>query len=87
MLTTVRSHRQEAIDDQLKEIEKVLNKEQNQFEPGKNIEYDKSYAGDEYQYSYQKEEHDLQNQLFEAYDQLVEQDENAEENQYDDDEQ
>lgn len=53
------------------EIEKVLNREQNEFEPGKNIEYDKSYAGDQFQYLYQKEEKDLQDQLFEAYDKIV----------------
>jgi hypothetical protein len=41
MLHTVRSHRQEAIDEQLGEIEKVLSRDINQFEPGKNIEYDK----------------------------------------------
>lgn len=54
ILTTVRSHRQEAIDEQLREIEKVLGRDQNQFEPGKNIEYDKSYAGDQFEYSYQQ---------------------------------
>ena len=75
MLTSVRSHRQEAIDEQLKEIEKVLGREQNQFEPGKQIEYDKSYAGDQYEYLYQKEEKELQDQLFEAYDKVVERDE------------
>lgn len=83
-MATVRSHRQEAIDEQLLEIEKVLSRDQNQFEPGKKIEYDKSYAGDQFQYLYQKEEKDLQDELFKAYDQVVEKDETEQENQYDD---
>ena len=79
-MATVRSHRQEAIDEQLMEIEKVLNKEQNQFEPGKQIDYDKSYAGDQFQYLYQNEEKDLQDELFKAYDEVVEKDPNEQEN-------
>ena len=72
MLQEVRSHRQEAIDSQLSDIEKVLNHSENIFEPGKKIEFDKSFSGDQFKYQYQLEEKELQRQLFEAYDQLVE---------------
>ena len=48
----VKSHRQEAIDDQLNHIEEVLNRSNNSFEPGKNIEFDKSYEGNQMQYSF-----------------------------------
>ena len=56
MLQEVRSHRQEAIDTQLSEIEKVLNYSENIFEPGKKVEFDKSFSGDQFKYQYQLEE-------------------------------
>ena len=59
MLHSVRSHRQEAIDEQILDIEKVLNRSENQFTPGKNIEYDKTYSGDTYEYLYQQEEAEM----------------------------
>ena len=52
------------------EIEKVLNKSQNTFEPGKNVEFDKSYSGDQFEYQYQQEEKALQDELFAMYDQI-----------------
>ena len=55
----VKSHRQEKIDTQLEEIESVLNKQENIFEPGKQVELDKSYTGDQFEYQFQKEEKDL----------------------------
>ena len=55
----VKSHRQEKIDQQLEEIETVLNRQANIFEPGKQVEFDKSYTGDQFQYQYQREEKDL----------------------------
>ena len=42
----VTSHRQEDIDKQFKQIEDVLQPHNNIFEPGKQVEYDKSYTGD-----------------------------------------
>ena len=54
------SHRQEQVDKQLEEIEAVLSRQDNTFEPGKNVVYDKSYTGDQYEYQFQREEKDLQ---------------------------
>ena len=56
MTTMIRSHRQEQIDSQLEHIETVLNASRNEFEPGKNIQYDRSYEGNHLKYAYQKEE-------------------------------
>ena len=60
MSTMIRSHRQEAIDEQLGEIERVLNAQRNEFEPGKNTVYDKNYQGDKFEYQFQQEEKSLQ---------------------------
>ena len=39
------------------------------------MEYDPSYTGDQFVYEYQKEEKDLQEQLFEMYDELDDEEE------------
>ena len=69
----VKSHRQEEISKQLEEISKVIGANQkNTFEPLKNVEYDRSYSGDQFKYSYEQEEKDLQEKLFKLYEQLEE---------------
>ncbi|CDW89118.1 UNKNOWN [Stylonychia lemnae] len=76
----VQSLRQQEITKQLDEIAKVIGaNEPNQFEPLKNVEFDKSYSGDQFQYQYQLEEKQLQDQLFKLYDELEEEREEEEE--------
>ncbi len=38
----------------------------------KNVQYDKSYSGDQYHYSYEGEEKDLQEKLFKIYEEIEE---------------
>ena len=47
---------------------------QNTFEPGKQVEYDPNYTGDQLNYLYQKEEKDLQDKLFQIYEEINEDD-------------
>jgi len=56
----------------LSQIESVLQPTLNVFEPGKGIEYDPKYEGDQYKYLYQQKEKELQDQLFELYEQIDE---------------
>ena len=46
----------------------------NDFEPGKQVEYDPSYTGDQLNYSYMREEKDLQDKLFQIYEEINEDD-------------
>ena len=45
---------------------------ENTFEPGKQVEFDPKYAGDQHSYLYQKEEKDLQDKLFQIYEEINE---------------
>ena len=55
----VTSHRQEAVSSQYEQIEAVLQPQVNQFEPGKQVQFDKNYTGDNLNYRYMKEEQEL----------------------------
>ena len=59
-------------------IETVLNRQDNKFEPGKNVEFDKSYTGDQMSYSFEREEAKVQEELFKMYDEMVEEEEENE---------
>ena len=50
----------------------MLNIDVNSFEPGQNIKYDTKYSADKYEYCFEREEQELQDKLFEVYDQLQE---------------
>ena len=43
---------------------------ENDFEPGKNVEFDPKYNENETKYLYQKEEKDLQDKLFQLYEEI-----------------
>ena len=66
------SHRQEEIRDQLSQIEQVIRPTENIFEPGKQVEFDPKYTGDQVSYRYEREERDLQNKLFQLYEDISE---------------
>ena len=68
----VTSHRQEEIRDQLQHIEDVLRPKENNFEPGKQVQYDPKYSGDEHNYLHQSQERDLQDKLFQIYEEVDE---------------
>ena len=51
----------------------MLRPTENIFEPGKQVQYDKQYAGDQMTYSYQKEERELQEKLFKMYEEMDDQ--------------
>jgi hypothetical protein len=68
----VKSHRQEDISKQIGEISRIIGTTQNQFEPNKNVQYDRSYSGDQYKYSYEATEKDLQEKLFKIYEEMEE---------------
>ena len=74
----VKSLRQEEVSKQIDEISKVIGSTKNTFEPLKNVQYDKSYSGDQYHYSYEREEKDLQEQLFKMYESIEEEEEELE---------
>ena len=67
----VTSHRQEEINAQFAQIEKVLRPTENTFEPGKQVALDNTYTGDQYHYRYQREEKDLQDKLFQIYEEVT----------------
>ena len=50
----------------------MLRPRENNFEPGKQVQYDPSYTGDQFNYLHQKEERDLQDKLFELYEEIDE---------------
>lgn len=66
----VTSHRQEEIRDQLRQIESVIKPKENTFEPGKQVEFDASYKGDEMNYQHQSVEQELQDKLFQMYEEI-----------------
>ena len=43
---------------------------ENDFEPGKNVEFDPKYNDNQTKYLYQKEEKDLQDKLFQLYEEI-----------------
>ena len=71
----VKSHRQEAVEQQLRQIEEVLRPKENHFEPGQQVEFDPKYAGDQFKYLYEREERDLQDKLFQLYEEINEEQE------------
>eukprot|EP00347_Sterkiella_histriomuscorum_P010217 403377152 len=69
----VQSQRQQDIQSQIDQISTVIGANQpNQFEALKSVEFDKSYSGDQFSYQYQLEEKQLQEKLFQLYDELEE---------------
>ena len=53
----------------------MIDSTRNTFEPLKNVQYDRKYSGDQYHYSYEREEKDLQEKLFKMYEELEEEEE------------
>ena len=56
----------------MQQIESVLKPKENTFEPGKQVEYDPSYTGDQMNYLHQSQEKDLQDKLFAIYEEINE---------------
>ena len=50
---SVISHRQEAVNSQLRQIEEMLRPDENTFEPGKKVSIDSNYEGDRMKYAYE----------------------------------
>ena len=67
-------------------MEQVLRPRDNTFEPGKRVEYDPSYTGDQLSYLYEKEEKELQDKLFQIYEDLSEEEDNDQGYGYEDEE-
>ena len=44
----------------------------NTFEPGKQVEYDKNFEGDQLKYGYERQERELQDKLFALYEEIDE---------------
>jgi inner membrane protein involved in colicin E2 resistance len=64
-----RSYRQEKAEQQLADINKILGASENTFEPGKAVEFNSKYDPKNNQ---TKEEKELEDKLFELYEELEE---------------
>ena len=60
-------------------MEAILRPTDNNFEPGQNVQFDKNY-NNEQSYLYQREEKDLQDQLFKMYEEITDEEEYGDEN-------
>ena len=50
----------------------MIKPRENTFEPGKQVEYDPQYTGDQMNYIHQTQEQELQDKLFQIYEELAE---------------